>query len=310
MKALLLVKPKPEELQRLDQQFPSVSFSTDTKIAGEAEIVLGWDKTLAQQFLKGHHLKWVQAKSAGIDYFPLEKFRERKILLTNASGLHSRYIAETVTGYILMENRGFRESFKRPQTWLTPEVLEAREQVALILGTGKIGREIARYCRFLGMQVIGVNRHGMDSHLVDVFDDVISIKNFQTAGYQTKINYLISTLPGTPETKHFLNAKVFRKIAPGYTFINVGRGNTLVEDDLLELVDESWIRSAYLDVFEHEPLETVSRLWHHDKIVITPHIAGQIPHFRAALYPLFATNLDNYLTGKPMHNLVDLQAGY
>jgi phosphoglycerate dehydrogenase-like enzyme len=63
-------------------------------------------------------------------------------------------------------------------------------------------------------------------------------------------------------------------------------------------------------VFEQEPLPAASPLWRHGKVIVTPHISGQIPHFRAALYPLFANNLDNYLSNKPLYNLVDLQAGY
>ncbi|MFT8457708.1 MAG: NAD(P)-dependent oxidoreductase [Liquorilactobacillus ghanensis] len=310
MQALLFVKPKPEQLTRLQQQFPAVTFTTDQKAASKAEIVLGWDKSLTAELLANQHLKWVQAKSAGIDYLPLTEFKAKKISLTNASGLHSRYIAETVTSYILMENRGLRAVIKQPKTWLTPASLETREQTALIFGTGKIGCEIARYCHFLGMQTVGVNRHGMDSHLIDVFDQVITTDTFKANGYATSIDFLISTLPGTAQTVHFFNEQMLQQVKPGYTFINVGRGNTLVEADLLKLLDDSWIRSAYLDVFEQEPLPAASPLWRHGKVIVTPHISGQIPHFRAALYPLFANNLDNYLSNKPLYNLVDLQAGY
>ncbi|WP_281165660.1 NAD(P)-dependent oxidoreductase [Liquorilactobacillus sicerae] len=310
IKALLLVQPQKQQLEKLTKAFPQIIFSTDPSIAATTEIVLGWRAELKQVFLRNPNLKWVQAQSAGVDYLPLREFADKQILLTNASGLHSRYIAETVTSYILLENRGLREIIQRPSEWFEPDVLESREQTALIFGTGKIGREIGRYCRFLGMQVWGVNRHGMDDSLGDVFDRVITMAAYQQLSKQLKINFLISVLPGTKATAGFFDQNMLQQCRPGYTFINVGRGSAVKEKDLLNLLKNEYIRSAYLDVFEHEPLPKNSILWHHPRVFVTPHISGLLPHFRQELFPLFSDNLSSYLTNQPLRNLVDLGAGY
>jgi phosphoglycerate dehydrogenase-like enzyme len=310
VKALLLETPKPEQLSKLTQLFSQVEFSMDLKAAADAEIVLGWRSALKDTLLANPNLKWVQARSAGVDYLPLSEFNRKKILLTNASGLHSRYIAETVTAYILMENRGLREVIKQPGKWFEPAVFESSEQTALIFGTGKIGCEIARYCRFLGMQVLGVNRHGMDESLLDIFDSVMTMSQYQNLQQPLKVNFLVSVLPGTAQTKDFFDHQMFLKCQPGYTFINVGRGNTVVQKDLVALLAENQLRSAYLDVFAQEPLDENSILNHHSKIFVTPHISGLLPHFRRELFPLFADNLNKYLNHQPLRNIVNLRAGY
>ncbi|MFT8669747.1 MAG: NAD(P)-dependent oxidoreductase [Liquorilactobacillus hordei] len=309
-KALMLLSLKDTQLEYLRTKYPNVEFTTDSSDYMDAEIILGWKISQADELLKSTKLKWVQSKSAGVDYFPLAEFAKRKIKLTTASGLHSRYIAETVAAYLLMENRGLRPVIKNPCVWDEPEVYETSEQTALIFGTGNIGREIARYCHFFEMKTIGVNRHGMDDSLATDFDKVISIAEFESAKDKYVADYVINIMPGTKATNGFFNRERMEKIDSGYSFINVGRGTSVVTSDLKKLLADNYIKSAYLDVFEEEPLNPDSSLWHSSKIIATPHISGLMAHFKDNFFPLFDDNLEKYLANKELHNLVDLDAGY
>ncbi|WP_057896452.1 NAD(P)-dependent oxidoreductase [Liquorilactobacillus oeni] len=310
VKVLLLVKPKNEELQQLQKEFQGVTFSTDLQAARDAEVILGWNSKLSQTILENKKLRWIQAKSAGVDYFPLKELKNRGIILTTASGIHSRYIAETVGAYILIENRGLRPIIKNPGKWIEPQVLETTEQTVFIFGTGHIGTEIARYCKFFGMKVIGVNRHGADKKLMDIFDEVITMNQFKEQSNEVKADYVINILPGTAATRHFFDKERLKKFTPDYTFINVGRGSSVVTADLQKLLADHYLRSAYLDVFEKEPLPVSSSLWHSQEVVGTPHISGLIPHFNAALYPLFSENLRHYFAEEPLHNTIDYGKEY
>lgn len=309
-KALILVNLKDTQVEQLRTKYPTVEFTTDPGDYLDAEIILGWKVSQADELLKSKKLKWVQAKSAGVDYFPLEEFAKRKIKLTTASGLHSRYIAETVAAYLLIENRGLRPVIKNPGMWDEPEVYETSEQTVLIFGTGNIGKEIARYCHFFEMKTIGVNRHGADTQLAADFDEIIRMDEFEATKDKYDAAYVINILPGTKSTNGFFNKDSLKKINPGYSFINVGRGTSVVTSDLEHLLADDYIKSAYLDVFEEEPLKQDSPLWHSPKIISTPHISGLMAHFKEELLPLFDDNLERYLADEQLHNLVDLDAGY
>lgn len=309
-KALLLVEPKDEQMKALKAKFPTVEFTTDPDDYSDVEIILGWKVPLAKQLLESKNLKWVQSRSAGVDYFPLKEFAERGIKLTTASGLHSRYIAETVAAYLLIENRGLRTVVKNPGVWDDPEVFETSEQTVLIFGTGNIGKEIARYCHFFEMKTIGVNRHGFDPKLATDFDEIITMDEFEAATTKYQVDYVINILPGTSYTNGFFNTKILQKIEAGYSFINVGRGSSVVTSDLEKLLAENYVRSAYLDVFEQEPLDSDSAIWSSEQIIATPHISGLMAHFKDIFIPLFEDNLEKYLAGEKLHNLVDLDQGY
>ncbi|MCP9313108.1 phosphoglycerate dehydrogenase [Liquorilactobacillus satsumensis] len=309
-KVLLLVEPKTEQLQQLKSEFPTATFTTDPADCRDAEIILGWKADLAATILKNEQLQWIQAKSAGVDYFPLRQLEGLGITLTNASGLHSRYIAETVSAYLLIENRGLRPVIKEPGQWIEPAVLETASQRVIIFGTGHIGQEIARYCRFFGMHVTGINRHGSDEHLSTLFDDVITMQQFAAEDELLVTDYVINILPGTGATTHFFDEKHLQKFTSGYTFINVGRGTTVVTSDLQKMLATGYLRSAYLDVFEQEPLPASSALWRSPQVIATPHISGLMQHFRVALYPLFVDNLRRYFAGTHLRNVVDYQKEY
>ena len=121
---------------------------------------------------------------------------------------------------------------------------------------------------------------------------------------------MVDVLPGTPETRHLFGEKAFGAMRPAGRFVNVGRGSTVDEPALVRALQEGRIGGAALDVFEEEPLPQDSPLWSMPNVIVSPHMAGDFAGWREALVELFVENLQRYLTGRPLKNVVDKERGY
>jgi glyoxylate/hydroxypyruvate reductase A len=119
---------------------------------------------------------------------------------------------------------------------------------------------------------------------------------------------LINILPATTQTENIINKNRLKQLNKGAFFINVGRGEHLVEEDLLALLDEGHLSGAFLDVFKTEPLPLNHSFWAHPKIQITPHVAS-ITNIKSAVLTV-VTNYQNHLSGKPLKFEVSLKKGY
>jgi glyoxylate/hydroxypyruvate reductase A len=115
-------------------------------------------------------------------------------------------------------------------------------------------------------------------------------------------------LPLTADTHGILNRSLFAQLAPGASLINVGRGEHLVDADLLQALDTGQLSSATLDVFRQEPLPTDSPLWQHPKVLVTPHVASMIDPLSGG--ERIAQNLKNFRAGVAVDDLVDPGRGY
>lgn len=312
-KTLLMIQkllPKQlEELRMLAPEYQIVESLGDAP-AESIEIVLGWTDALIP-FIKSDEsrIKWIQYPYAGINKLPLELFAEKGILLTNGSGIHAHSVTETTMGLILGMTRNIVESSKNQQVkkWHTPRHLyELSGKTMLVVGAGNIGEQLGRVAQAFDMKTIGINRSGrkiahmdeqyVQSELSEIIDQA---------------DIVVNILPLTEETRHLYNAELFSKIKDGAYFINVGRGESVVTEDLLVALDSGKIQGAGLDVFEEEPLPKDHPLWLHEKVVITPHIAGQVENYAALLYPIFRENLQAFKKQEELpRNLVQLSVGY
>ena len=277
----------------------------------DIEIILGGDGRLTNQILslENHSLKWVQVHSAGIDYLDLDELQRQDVLLSNARGLHGRPIAEHVMAVLLSDSRAIRESIQNQSSkkWdreVTYGSLEDKKM--LIFGTGHVGREIAKLARVFGLRVNGVNRSG--SQVQGFADVVASEKVDKIMGEQ---DIIVNILPATEKTFHFFDAEMFAKMKQDVTFINAGRGSTVDTTALIDALKSRKIGFANLDVFEQEPLPRDDLLWSMENVLITPHIAGMVPHFRDKLTEIYAKNLTSYMkTGQIIENKIDHEKGF
>lgn len=171
-----------------------------------------------------------------------------------------------------------------------------------ILGLGSIGATVSQNFAQLGFNVVGFSNSKKELENVQTYD-----KN-QLEEFLNQCDVVLGILPLTNETTKFYNKNFFNKMKQNSVFINVGRGQQMVEEDLLFALDSNHLRGAFLDVFECEPLEQNNPLWSHEKVVITPHIAS-ITNAKSVAAQI-AQNYRNMQQNLPLHNVVDRVKGY
>lgn len=175
-----------------------------------------------------------------------------------------------------------------------------------VLGLGAIGAQIARAAATFGYPVRGWSR--TPKQLVDVacFAGAAGLADF-LAGTQI----LVDVLPLTNETRDLLDRTRLSQLPAGAHLINVGRAGTIVDDDLLALLDEGHLASAVLDVFRVEPLPAEHRFWQHPKVTVTPHLSGPTPREPAARQIAKAiAQLERGMAPSSLPGCVDRARGY
>jgi phosphoglycerate dehydrogenase-like enzyme len=276
----------------------------------DAEIIVGWKKDLDEYLAPHSKLKWLQTWSAGVDRLPLEKFESRNITVTSANGVHAYPISETIFALMLGLTRKIHTYVKNQQakTWHHSGIkLEMHEKTIGIIGVGAIGKEVAKISKAFGMKVLGVRHSGKPDSFVDEM-----FTTSQLHSVLPNCDYIVVTLPLTKETTGLLGLKELSQMKSSAFLINIGRGEIIVEEDLIHALREGVISGAGLDVFEKEPLSIDSPLWEMNNVIITPHTSGSTEHYsKRVIENIFIPNLKTYINGeKPTINLVDFSKGY
>lgn len=303
---------KPKFSIQLADSFPEldvVSPKTDEEALEaikDADAAMGWIPPEALKVAK--NLKWLHNPDAGpfFGYF-YDELIKHSLTITNPRGIYWDHISHHVLMFLLALSRGLPwfENSKREKLWKkdarkTPYIFLG-EATALINGVGGIGHETARLCLELGMNVIGIDpRPEYKLPGLEIFPPQDIEK------YLPKADFVISTVPHTPETELMFNRDIFKLMKNTSYFINVGRGKVCSIDDLAEAIESGQIAGCGLDVFEIEPLPTDHKLWILDNVLITPHIAvadaENLPNRR---YQVLADNVRNFLSGNELANVVD-----
>jgi phosphoglycerate dehydrogenase-like enzyme len=287
-----------ESIKKAAPEFSVIDASKNNPPVNENDItiMLGWDRELGERLLNNEdsQLKWIQTISAGVDTFDFEILQKKGILLSNASGIHSISISEHVLGVLLTQFRGIRQSIQAQaeKHWATNlEYRQLSGSKMLVVGTGHIGQQLARFAKGLNLQVYGINTTG---HSVENFIECYPKANM--AKVLKEMPIVVNILPLTDQTNQIYNKELFAEMKAGTVFINVGRGASVVTTDLIEALNNGQIAYAALDVFEEEPLPEDSPLWHMENILITPHISGLTPKFKTKLMNIFLPNLKSFLS--------------
>ena len=173
-----------------------------------------------------------------------------------------------------------------------------------LLGFGLMGRAVAQALVALGYPVIAASRSGGAG-----MEGVEIVAGPEAIGQvAARARILINLLPLTEHTVNLLDADLFARMPEGAVLVQLGRGEHLVEPDLLATLDRGHLAAASLDVFRQEPLPPDHVFWSHPKIVVTPHKASDTT--RAEILRQLADNYTALMAGKTPPGAVDRDAGY
>jgi phosphoglycerate dehydrogenase-like enzyme len=273
-------------------------------------------------------LKWIHLMSAGAEHaLAAGVFDKPDLLLTNSSGIHGTTIGE----YILASMLAFAHQIHLPlraqvrHEWMAQRhfmktVLDLRGKTVGIVGYGSIGRETARLAQAFGMEVLALKRDphehrdtGWCAPNVGDPDGRIPARWFgpeQRLELVALSDFIVVTLPLTPQTRHFLGAREFTAARPGAYVVNVGRGEVIDQDAMIDALRSSKLGGAGLDVTTPEPLGPDSALWDIENVLLTPHISGAKQNYNDEACAVFVENLQRFVSGRPMLNLIDRSHGY
>jgi phosphoglycerate dehydrogenase-like enzyme len=276
------------------------------QVIGHADAAFG---TIPPDLLReAKRLRWLQAPQAAPPagyYYP--ELIAHPVAITNFREIYNDHIATHVMAFVLAFARGLQSYIPQQlkREWKKPPqntgVVHLPEATALIVGVGGIGSEIGRLAAAFGMRVIGVDERRRDKppgvaelHRGDELDALLP-----------QADFVILTVPHTPETEGFMNRTRFQEMKKTAFFINIGRGLTTRLDDLTAALEAGEIAGAGLDVYEQEPLPADHPLWTMPGVLLTPHTAGYGPYLDERRYNIILDNCRRFLAGQPLRNLVD-----
>ncbi|BCW34249.1 2-hydroxyacid dehydrogenase [Arthrobacter sp. StoSoilA2] len=288
-----------------------------TKAEGLAEAMDGADvlyqwhsfsPALRENWDAASSLKWVHVTAAGVSQLLFDELIQSDVVYTNSRGVLSRAIAEFTLGFVLDLAKDSQGSFKlqQQQRWQHRVTRKIQGQRALVVGTGSIGREIASLFRAVGLHVSGAGRSSRPGD--ELFDHIHSSRDL--AGIVGDVDYLVLAAPLTGDTKGLVGADVLSAMKSTAHLINVGRGELVGTDALVEALASGSIAGAALDVVHPEPLPAGHPLWSMDNVIITPHMSGDTEDYLDDLGQLFVDNLRLFSQGKPLLNIVDKNLGF
>ena len=279
----------------------TVVVAPDAEIETSAvQVVVGAPPDLAAIIPRCPRLRWVQSTWAGID--AIAHFASEKLEITPLKGVFGPAMTEYVMGWLLAIERNVisRASHTQWTPSLEPRITEKRMG---IMGTGGIGTAIALAAKAFGLEVIGLNS---DGRAVDGFNACYPCAD--RLAFAEGLDYLVSALPQTAQTDNLIDHEVLMRLNPRAIVINAGRGNAVVEADLIASLNAGHIRAAVLDVFRQEPLPPDDPLWSTPGVHITSHTAGPTPD--EAIGEVFERNLNRYIAGEPITDAVSAGRGY
>ncbi len=274
-----------------------------------AEVYIGF-KCDMNIINRGKNLKWIQLLSAGVELVPFEEIKNRGIILTNGKGIHKIHMAEYAIASLIMCARSWHRMILNQAEGKWERSIPQYEIYGTtlgILGLGSIGSEIAKKASFFGMKVLATKNKNEAVEYVNQLYPPDQIEEIFK-----KSDYIINLLPATELTKGFINEKYFNILKEGACFINIGRGKTVNQLDLIKALESGKIRTAVLDVFENEPLPKESPLWTLSNVILTPHICGDsYGKYEEKALEIIQINMEAYIQDKSkMKNIVDFKMGY
>src|SRR5262249_6787010 len=228
-------------------------------------------------------LRWVQSLATGVDHFLRCPYLSPSVLITSGRGIHGPMMREMAAFLLLALSHNVVRQVEdqKAHVWERRLWTLLYEKTAVVVGTGVSGAAVGELLGAFGVEVIGVPR---TPRPIEGFDSVMHTDGLIEAA--AKADYLINILPASRENIGLFTTTVFQAMKASACFINIGRGETVDEDALVEALRTRRIAGAALDVFKARPLPPGSPLWDLPNVVVTPHIGGYRAHDRDYVTPI------------------------
>ena len=312
MTTVLIVYDRPDAFrQYLEERFPDLNFCyvNDPDRVEEGlnqhrpEVVfsikhIGMPKEVHRPLVNYPGVKWVQVGGSGYDHLP--PWDPSRTTVTNSAGVLARFLAETVTGAMIALAGRFPTYWEqqRNRVWQTNPFRPLVGQTLLVVGVGRIGEWVARNAKALGMHVIGIRASSAPAPVDELYTPdrlpyVIGRADFVSLHLRLNSN-----------TENLIDRSMLHTMKAGAYLLNTSRGQLVDEEALIDLLRSGHLAGAYLDVFQTEPLPYAHPFWEMPNVMLTPHSSDSVENWDRRFAEFFAENLDRYLAGKPLRNVV------
>ncbi len=304
-----------KRIKALEEKYGlNIYFMEDEKMPAQSvldkiEIFASWRLNNAVEIMPD--LKWIHFHMAGVDRY-VKKFREMedKPKVTNGSGTYDVSISEHTVSLLLTVARNINKYVinQTCDNWENRgRVVEIKNSVVGIVGFGSIGSYTGQLLKAFGAKIYAQKMSEIDK------PDFVDKMFYGDKGLDEMLpacDFVLLFLPGTEKTKHLFNKERMMKMKKGAIITNIGRGNVIDTDALVQLMEEGHIGGAGLDVTDPEPLPKGHKLWKVKNAVITPHVSYASPKLKERMLDVFEANLIKYLANEKMPNEVDFEKGY
>ena len=304
-----LSPPSAGHLARLREMAPAMELVAVSSAAeaqamvGDAEVILG-HRFLRQAIPFAQRLRWVQSSAQGVDRLPLAELAARRVTVTRWT-LDSDVVASHALALAWAVARGLPEAFRNQAAghWSQGLTFGPLPRRALVLGQGSVGRAIAAHLKAQCIEVACGRLAAAPPH-DDPYEAVLVGESWRRA--LPTFDWCFLALPHTIGTQRLFDEAALRALPRHAVLVNVGRGETLDTQALLQVLGEGHLTGAGLDVADIEPLPADHPLWRAPRVIVTPHVASHHPGRIERVERFFEEQLARYLAGKPLEAIVDL----
>lgn len=271
----------------------------------DIEIALAWHPPIGE-LAKFPNLKLIISLGVGVEHILRDPYLPKNVLIATVFTPNKiSQMVEYVELAVLFFKRRFLDyqQLQQKQQWKLLPIPSSQSFTVGVMGLGRLGLNVAKTLKNRGFILKGLSRTRKEIEGINCFTGKEEIQLFLKY-----CSVLVCLLPLTEETRNILNQELFDSLPKGAYLINVGRGEYLVEEDLLRALDSGQIAGAILDCHWPEPLPKNHPFWLHPKIMITPHIAS--PGIPNKLASEIISMINNFQKGLPLETLVDITQGY
>jgi glyoxylate/hydroxypyruvate reductase A len=291
----------------LKEKLPNTLIEVYPKVKDSSTVnfVICW-KPKNNVLSKFPNVKVIQSVGASIDHITnSQKISNSTIISRIVDKQLSIDMWEFLVAVVLSEIKNLPDyaNQQKLKIWKQHQYQSIKNTTIAILGLGKIGGLVAENFANLGFKVKGWSSSKKEISNVHSFSGEHEFDDFLENS-----NFLINLLPLTKQTEGILNEKILQKLTTGTFLINVGRGEHLIDKDLIKLLDSSHLSGALLDVFHEEPLPKNHPFWTHPKIKITPHIAS-LTNVESVINQVIE-NYQRFINNQELLHTVSIQKGY